>query len=129
MDLIEDLQKQVRTSAILITHNLGLLAQFASRVIVMYLGRVLEAGTIYDIFDSPKHPYTQGLLNAVPKIGRRSKYGKSRLTEIEGNVPNPIMAPPGCKFHPRCKHQKKICQQEEPLLQKIDEHHHVRCWV
>ncbi len=129
MDLIEDLQKEVRTSAILITHNLGLLAQFARRIIVMYLGRVLETGTIYDIFDSPKHPYTQGLLNAVPKIGRRSKFGKSRLMEIEGTVPNPIMAPPGCKFHPRCKRLKKICQLEEPLLQKINEHHKVRCWA
>ncbi len=128
IDLIRELQKQVGTSTILITHNIGLLAQFVSRVIVMYLGRIIESCTIYDLFDNPRHPYTQGLLAAVPQIGRRSTFGKNRLAEIEGAVPHPLAAPTGCKFHPRCHQMKPICQQEEPALRRINANHHVRCW-
>ncbi len=129
MDLVRDLQRQVGTSTILITHNLGLIAEFAERVMIMYLGRVVESGGVFDIFDHPRHPYTQGLLKAVPRMGQRSRMGqKSRLAEIKGSVPSPQMAPRGCKFHPRCHQIEPICRQEEPKLDMVSETHQVRCW-
>ena len=129
MSLIKELQTKVGTAMILITHNLGLLAEFASRVMVMYLGRVIEAGTICDIFDRPQHPYTKGLLNAIPHIGRRSRQNKRRLEEIKGSVPNPLTAPQGCKFHPRCPKAKSICIEKEPNVTQIQGDHSVRCWL
>lgn len=128
MSLIGELQKSIGTSTILITHNLGLIAEFATRIMVMYLGRVLEISDVYDLFDNPLHPYTQGLLNAIPKLGKRTKTGKTRLEEIKGAVPNPLKAPVGCKFYPRCNYAKSICENEEPHLKKITMKHHVRCW-
>jgi oligopeptide/dipeptide ABC transporter ATP-binding protein len=101
MSLIGELQKSIGTSTILITHNLGLIAEFATRIMVM---------------------------NAIPKLGKRSKTGKTRLEEIKGAVPNPLKAPVGCKFYPRCNYAKSICENEEPHLKKITMKHHVRCW-
>ena len=129
LELIKDLQKQVGTSIIFITHNLGIIAESTNRVMVMYLGKAVEMGSVFDIFDHPMHPYTQALLNAVPKLGMRSKLGKKRLEEIMGAVPNPLNLPPGCKFHPRCPRTNKMCEEGEPELQKIGDHHFVRCWV
>lgn len=129
LELIKDLQKQVGTSIIFITHNLGIIAESTNRVMVMYLGKAVEMGSVFDIFDHPMHPYTQALLNAVPKLGMRSKLGKKRLEEIMGAVPNPLNLPPGCKFHPRCPRTNKMCEEGEPELQRIGDHHFVRCWV
>ena len=95
------------TSTILITHNLGVVAEFTRRVMVMYLGKAVESGSVFDLFDHPAHPYTQALLNAVPKMGMRSKGGKRRLEEIKGSIPNPLNMPEGCKFHPRCPEGKR----------------------
>lgn len=128
MTLISDLQKNIGTSTILITHNLGLIAEFAKRVMIMYLGKVVEAADVYDLFDNPMHPYTQGLLNAIPKLGRRSKTGKFRLEEIKGAVPNPLNAPAGCRFFPRCTQAKSICENNEPELNRVKDNHYVRCW-
>lgn len=129
LELIKDLQKQVGTSIIFITHNLGIIAESTNRVMVMYLGKAVEMGSVFDIFDHPMHPYTQGLLNAVPKLGMRSKVGKKRLEEIIGSVPNPLNLPSGCKFHPRCFKTREKCEEGEPELQRIGDHHFVRCWL
>ena len=129
LELIKTLQEQVGTSTILITHNLGVIAEFTRRVMVMYLGKVVESGSVFDLFDRPAHPYTQALLNAVPKMGMRSKGGKKRLEEIKGSIPNPLNMPPGCKFHPRCPKAKETCREKEPVLQEIEKDHSVRCWI
>jgi oligopeptide/dipeptide ABC transporter ATP-binding protein len=129
LGLLRSLQDQVKTSIVLITHNLGIIAEVTSRVMIMYLGKAVEAGTVFDIFDRPYHPYTKGLLNAIPKIGMRSKGSEKLLEEIKGSIPNPLRLPQGCKFHPRCPKVKKICQEKEPELQKIDDLHFVRCWI
>jgi len=128
ISLISDLQKNIGTSTILITHNLGLIAEFATRIMVMYLGRAVEIGGVYDLFDNPLHPYTMGLLNAVPKLGRRSKIGKVRLEEIKGTVPSPMNAPKGCTFYMRCNYAKPICSKKEPGLEEISAARYVRCW-
>ncbi|MFB3887314.1 MAG: ABC transporter ATP-binding protein [Thermodesulfobacteriota bacterium] len=129
LELIKDLQKQVGTSTIFITHNLGIIAESTNRVMVMYLGKAVEMGSVFDIFDRPMHPYTQALLNAVPKLGMRSRIGKKRLEEILGSVPNPLKLPSGCKFHPRCSRTKKMCEKGEPDLRQMEDHHFVRCWT
>jgi oligopeptide/dipeptide ABC transporter ATP-binding protein len=129
LDLIKTLQDQAGTSTILITHNLGIIAEFTSRVMVMYLGKAVETGSVFDLFDRPVHPYTQALLNAVPKMGMRSKGGKKRLEEIKGSIPNPLSMPSGCKFHPRCPKAKETCREKEPDLQEIGTNHYVRCWI
>ena len=128
MTLITDLQKNIGTSTILITHNLGLIAEFAKRVMIMYLGKVVETADVCELFDNPMHPYTRGLLHAIPKLGQRSKTGKYRLEEIKGAVPNPLNAPAGCRFYPRCRQAKPICENKEPHLYKVKDNHYVRCW-
>jgi peptide/nickel transport system ATP-binding protein len=129
LDLIKDLQEQAGISTIWITHNLGVIAEFTTRIMVMYLGKVVETGGIFQIFDNPLHPYTQGLLNAIPKMGTRSRTGKNRLEEIKGVVPDPLRAPQGCKFHPRCHKVMPICMEKEPDLREIGGNHDVRCWA
>jgi peptide/nickel transport system ATP-binding protein len=98
--LIRRMQKEFGISLILVTHNLGIVAHLVDRIYVMYLGRVVEEGPVVDIFDNPKHPYTQGLLNSIPKISGPIE----RLEAIAGTVPSGFEIPPGCPFHPRCKH-------------------------
>ncbi|MFX0195155.1 MAG: ABC transporter ATP-binding protein [Candidatus Hodarchaeota archaeon] len=129
LDLISDLQEKVGTSTVLITHNLGIIAEFTTRLMVMYLGKVMESGDVFEVFDNPRHPYTQGLLNAIPKMGRRSAMRKDRLEEIKGSVPSPLRAPSGCKFHPRCRKAMSICKDTEPDLWRIGKNHYLRCWA
>ncbi len=124
--LLNDLQQQMNMSILLITHDLGVVAQSADWVIVMYAGKIVEAASVTDLFNNPLHPYTQGLLNALPKLGEK----KHRLDTIPGNVPNPVNFPTGCRLHPRCKkcNNDKQCINETPELKEHIPNHFVACW-
>jgi oligopeptide/dipeptide ABC transporter ATP-binding protein len=117
------------TSVVLITHDLGVIAEMADRVAVMYAGRIVEQSEIDSLFSKPLHPYTQGLIASIPVLGQI----KDRLDVIPGSVPNLIDLPPGCKFAPRCRarveHNLEICTEEEPSLLPILPKHNVRCWL
>ncbi len=129
LDLMRDLQKRTNTSVILITHDLGVIAEMADRVAVMYAGRIVEQADVRTIFEQPMHPYTKGLIASVPVLGRVTE----RLETIPGSVPNLVNLPPGCQFAPRCKaridHKLAICTEIEPDLIPVGEGHIVRCWL
>jgi peptide/nickel transport system ATP-binding protein len=125
LELIQDLKKDSDMGVILITHDLGVVAEVCSRVIVMYLGQVIEEADVDSLFFNPLHPYTQGLLKAVPAIdGDR----KSKLYVIEGMVPSLHQVPKGCRFAPRCPYADGKCAEEAPALQEVNESRKVRCW-
>lgn len=129
LDLIRDLKEQMDTAVILITHDLGVVAELCDRVVVMYAGRVVETAEIHELFENPKHPYTASLIGATPVLGDVDR----ELVSIPGSVPNLINLPTGCKFAPRCvariENQLEICNQEDPDLKTIAEDHDVRCWL
>ncbi|MEX2217201.1 MAG: ABC transporter ATP-binding protein [Phycisphaerales bacterium] len=125
LDLMAGLKRKLNTAIILITHNLGVVAQFCDRVMVMYAGRVVESGTVRDIFHRPQHPYTRALLDSIPRSGRR-EHGK-RLATIEGIVPSLYDLPKGCRFADRCKWKQARCESEEPHLLTGDDGRQVRC--
>jgi oligopeptide/dipeptide ABC transporter ATP-binding protein len=112
--LMDGLKKKLGTAIVLITHNLGVVAQVCDRVMVMYAGRVIESGTVWDIFHRPRHPYTRALLDSIPRAGRK-EHGK-RLPTIEGIVPSLFELPKGCRFQDRCKYRQERCVAEEPGL-------------
>lgn len=122
--LLKQLQQQMHTSILLITHDLGVVAGMADRVLVMYLGRLVEDGPVSEIFRNPLHPYTEGLLQSVPNLNQQVE----RLHQIEGTVPSPADRPSGCLFHPRCPYATSRCRQEQPPLQATAERHKVACW-
>lgn len=122
-DLLRDLQVQMKMTVLLITHNLGLVARNASRVYVMYAGRVMESGRVEDVLRKSAHPYTKGLLAAVPRLNRAVE----RMTGIDGTVPPPARMPSGCRFHPRCTLASDRCRVTEPELETVEEGHEVRC--
>jgi oligopeptide/dipeptide ABC transporter ATP-binding protein len=123
LDLMKELQQREGTAIWLITHNLGIIAEMCDRVGVMYAGYIVEIGTTKKIFDNPDHPYTRGLMRAIPKITEDRK----RLDIIPGTVPNLIEPPLGCRFHPRCKYKTDICKECEPPLKEVEKNHHVAC--
>lgn len=129
LDLIRDLRYRMGTSVILITHDLGVIAEMAERVAVMYAGRIVEQTSIRSLFEKPLHPYTQGLIASIPVLGKI----KERLDVIPGTVPNLINLPPGCKFAPRCRSRLeyglRICTEIEPDLISILPQHTTRCWL
>ena len=131
LDLMRTLQRESEPhmSIVFITHDLGVVADMADRVVVMYGGRVVEEGTVLDIFKTPRHPYTIGLLNSIPRgVARaRARDGGYRLETIPGNVPNPESLPPGCAFEPRCGHAIEVCGRAVPALSEIAHGHHSRC--
>jgi oligopeptide/dipeptide ABC transporter ATP-binding protein len=129
VDLMEHLKEDFDTSIVLITHNLGLVAEMAKRVLVMYMGKVVEEATVDDLFLEPLHPYTQGLLGSIPWIGQKQKSGRKQLQEISGVVPSLLEVPDGCRFHPRCSRVMEICQKEEPPLIKPRNGRKVQCWL
>jgi oligopeptide/dipeptide ABC transporter ATP-binding protein len=129
IDLMLALKGDYNAAILIITHDLGVIAETAQRVVVMYAGQVVECGSTLDIFDTPLHPYTQGLLQSVPVIGRRAKFGRTRLQEIPGVVPSPYGLPPGCAFNPRCPHTLAICRQTPPPTVERSLTHHARCWL
>jgi oligopeptide/dipeptide ABC transporter ATP-binding protein len=123
LEIMKTIKRQFGTSILLITHNLGVIAEMADRVAVMYAGNVVEYTDAHTLFSHPKHPYSVGLLNCYPDVdGPRKK-----LESIEGVVPDLINPPSGCRFHPRCKHAMPICSAKEPRLEAVDEGHLVSC--
>ena len=128
MNLMMRLKEEFETSIILITHDLGIIAEMASRVVVMYAGKMVEEAPVKDLFKDPRHPYTQGLLGSVPVIGRKAHTGK-RLQEIPGIVPSPLEMPQGCRFHPRCPRTMDVCCDQEPAVVRLAEHQRVNCWL
>ncbi|MBS3918805.1 MAG: ABC transporter ATP-binding protein [Deltaproteobacteria bacterium] len=128
VDLMERLKEEIKTSVLLITHNLGLIAEMAKRVVVMYTGKVVEEALVEDLFAEPLHPYTQGLLGSIPWMGRKMKAGRKQLQEIPGMVPSLLEMPEGCRFHPRCPRMMDICRKEEPPLVQKDGRR-VLCWL
>jgi peptide/nickel transport system ATP-binding protein len=125
LKLLRDLQKQFDISVILITHNLGVVAQTCDRLAVLYAGRVTEVGSTKDIFNNPQHPYTRGLMNAIPKPGSRGK----KMAAISGTVPSNPGAMQGCPFAPRCEFAFDRCQTETPSLFNVSEGHHSACFL
>lgn len=123
--LIEDLKDDFSTAVLLITHDLGVVAETCKNVAVMYAGKIVEQGSVDDIFENPLHPYTVGLNNAIPRLD----VDKKRLQIIEGNVPNLIDMPKGCKFYPRCPYVMDICRTVEPPLEKKENGHLSRCYL
>jgi peptide/nickel transport system ATP-binding protein len=127
LELMIHLQKEFGMSILLITHDLGVVAETCDEVAVMYLGQVVEQGSVRQIFHSPAHPYTQALLNSIPKLGS-SKEG--RLNPIEGSVPDPYNRPSGCPFHPRCvRFIDNLCDQTNPPQIELKDGRTVRCWL
>jgi oligopeptide/dipeptide ABC transporter ATP-binding protein len=124
LDLMEELKQKLGMSILMITHDLGVVAEICQRVGVMYAGNIVEMASVEDIFEKRYHPYTKGLLNAIPIFGEGKK---RRLEEIPGSVPNLLHPPPGCRFHPRCPFAKEICKKEKPELVEIEPGHYVRC--
>ncbi len=129
LELMVELQQSTGTSIILITHNLGVVAEYARHVVVMYSGKIVEEAPVVPLFESPLHPYTTGLLNSIPQLGCKSTGGKKRLEEIPGMVPSLDDLPEGCYFHPRCSRGREICRKEEPGLREIQPGHRVACWA
>lgn len=125
LDLMKDLKQKFNTSILLITHDLGVVADMASRIIVMYAGQIVEESSVEELFRNPLHPYTEGLLKSIPRIGKSKN---EKLNVIKGMVPNPRNMPTGCRFNPRCEYSKDICIKQKPLLQEIDIGRFVRCW-
>ncbi len=123
--LLNRLKREMGMSILLITHDLGVVAQLADIVAVMYAGRIVESAPVDELFANPLHPYTQGLFEAIPKLGEGKK---KRLSVIPGQVPNPIYFPSGCRFHPRCKFCFDKCKDEIPPLENISANHTVACW-
>lgn len=123
LELLQRLQEEFGMAIIMITHDLGVVAGMVDRVIVMYAGKVVEEAPVRELFTSPKHPYTEGLLGSIPKLHQV----QDRLQTIEGVVPSPFNMPKGCRFHPRCKYAQPACEEAEPLLQELAPGHYAAC--
>lgn len=123
LTLMRNLKEKGNTSILMITHDLGVVAEVADRVIVMYAGEVVEQAPVYELFENPKHPYTRGLMASIPKIHDVV----DELYSIEGTVPNPAQMPSGCKFHPRCPYADAECMRIHPELEFVSEYHAKRC--
>ena len=122
--LMRSLQRETGTAVILITHDLGVVAEVADEVLVMYAGRVVERAPVQALFDTPQHPYTVGLLGSIPRLHGEQK----RLVSIEGQVPNPLMRPSGCSFADRCPFAIEQCHAAAPELRQMGTNHASACW-
>ncbi|HKO99986.1 MAG TPA: ABC transporter ATP-binding protein [Pyrinomonadaceae bacterium] len=127
LELLEELRRHRELAVLLITHDLGVVAEVADRVAVMYTGRIVEESAVEQLFAQPKHPYTEGLLRSVPKLTRADVTKKERLETIEGTVPSPTELPPGCHFAPRCPYRMPRCTTEEIPLYQLEGGAQVRC--
>jgi oligopeptide/dipeptide ABC transporter ATP-binding protein len=125
LTLLRSLQKEMGMAIVLISHNLGIIAQMCHRVYVMYAGCVVEEGTVADIFDASVHPYTQGLLASLPDPNNKDK----ALTGIAGQAPDLFHVPDGCRFYPRCHKAMRICMREEPPVYDLGNNHRAACWL
>jgi len=128
LDLLRSLQDDFDTGIILITHDMGVVAEMADRVIVMYAGRKVEEGPVRDVFRQPRHPYTRGLLGALPVLGAASRGESQRLNEIPGIVPALTSLPPGCRFAPRCPLATARCEESYPPFEEKAPGHWAACW-
>ncbi len=132
LDLLRRLQEKLEMSVVLITHDLGVVAEVAQHMVVMYAGRVVERGAVRDVFRSPRHPYTEGLLKTLPQLGVSRARGSAsrplRLPTIEGAPPNLLHLPPGCAFEPRCRYAEARCKAEEPALVETGTDRSSRCF-
>ena len=124
LELMRVLRRETKTAIVLITHDLGVVAEMADRVLVMYAGQVVEEGRVAQLFSMPQHPYTVGLLGAIPSLAAR----RQRLAAIEGMVPAPGMQPAGCRFAPRCPFADDRCRREAPALAEVADGQRSRCW-
>ena len=124
LDLIKKLKGDLGMAVMLITHDLGVVAEVANEVVVMYAGKIVEGAETQSVVRNPQHPYTIGLLGSIPGLDE----DKDRLAVIEGGIPNPFGLPRGCRFHPRCSHAKEICTKEEPDLVEVEPGHLMSCW-
>jgi peptide/nickel transport system ATP-binding protein/oligopeptide transport system ATP-binding protein len=129
LELMMQLQEDYNSAIMMITHDLGVIAEIAGRIEVMYAGKVVEEGPTVAIFEDPKHPYTRGLLKSIPKLGERARTGRQRLQEIAGIVPSLYDLPAGCRFYPRCPQAMEVCNQSIPALIDVGESHRVRCFL
>jgi oligopeptide/dipeptide ABC transporter ATP-binding protein len=128
LELMIQLKQDTGAAIIMITHDLGVIAETAQRVVVMYAGRVVEEASTPALFEEPLHPYTQGLLRSVPRMGQRARHGRERLAEISGVVPSLYELPEGCTFHPRCSEAAKICCRQVPEIKDLGGGRRIRCW-
>jgi oligopeptide/dipeptide ABC transporter ATP-binding protein len=126
LELLKELTREGSSSLILITHDLGVVARYADRINVMYGGKIVESGTALEIFERPKHPYTIGLMESIPKLDQDTK---EKLIPIEGSPPNLANVPPGCAFHPRCKFAEDKCKIDTPVLEPVGSNHYKACWI
>ncbi len=122
LNLLNDLKKKLGMSLVMITHDMGIIAEMTTRIVVLYAGRVCEIAETHDLFERPRHPYTEALLAAVPRLDMRKT-----LRVIPGNIPNLIEPPSGCRFHPRCNYAKQTCKEDIPVLEEIESGHFVAC--
>ena len=125
LDLLGTLQADMGMAILLITHNLGIVAQFARNVVVMYASKIVERTDVLTLFKNPQHPYTKALLNALPRPGQQS----TRLASIDGMVPSPLLYPQGCHFAPRCKDRLDHCMDKKPSLLQTEPMHETACWL
>ena len=123
LDMMSDLKRELNTALVMITHDLGVVAKMCDEVAVMYAGRIIEEGTLEDVFDRTMHPYTEGLFNSLPIINDR----KSELKPIPGLMPDPTKLPAGCTFAPRCQYARKDCTEKEPVRRSVSDTHYVLC--
>ena len=124
IQMLKDIQKNLKNTIILVTHDMGVHANIADRIGIMYAGKIVEEGTTEQIFAEPRHPYTQFLINSLPKFG-----DKSMRDSVPGSPPSLADLPNGCPFHPRCPHAKEVCRQQMPGFSQLDENHKVACWL
>ncbi len=129
LDLMAGLQEKMDMSIMMITHDLGVIAEISDQVVVMYAGQVVEQSSVDELFEYPFHPYTQGLLGSMPKLGDKFLRGKHPLQEISGQVPDLINLPVGCLFASRCPRVEKQCREALPGLTEVSSEHDVRCWL
>ena len=129
LDLMRTLQEELGTAIIMITHDLGVIAEMARKVVVMYAGKVVEQAPVERIFASANHPYTQGLLQSLPRVDKDASGAKQRLQEIPGIVPSLLNLPAGCKFASRCPSVMPQCKEQEPPLEQVASNHYSACWL
>jgi oligopeptide/dipeptide ABC transporter ATP-binding protein len=125
LKLLKSIQKELNISLIVVTHDFGIVAKICDRVVVMYAGKIVENAPIRELFNNPQHPYTQALIESLPKLEAE----RERLASIEGQPPDLVNLPPGCKFAPRCSQVMDICRKEEPSETRVNEGHVMSCWL
>lgn len=125
IEMMKDLQKQINTAMLLITHDLGVVAESCDHVAIMYAGEIIESGTLEDIFENPSHPYTNGLFGSIPSLDKHVK----ALSPITGDVADPTNLPTGCHFHPRCRYAEPVCKNKHPEDTVLNETHQVKCLI